>query len=326
MPVVDAPDTPVTAMSAAPSPTRFASPELAHSIVVRYGEHGERWLAGIDRTIDAYARAWDLRLGEPVHGGRSSVLVAATTAGGRPALLKVVPNPVLAQREFEALSFFARSTCSIQVLERDLDGGALLLERLEPAIPFTEHDSGPEMFRLVGRTLRSLHDLSAEPHGPYMNARDYYIYERLCQAARRLHHLPRGATVPTIHDMHAALDICERLLDTRDRSDDHLLHGDPSPGNVLWAGPERGVVTIDPQPSIGERALDTAICAVKSSWGRHVRERAQALAEGAGYDPERVWLWSRVVALDHCVAHNTHGYGDEAERAALLATARGMPA
>jgi streptomycin 6-kinase len=36
------------------------------------------------------------------------------------------------------------------------------------------------------------------------------------------------------------------------------VHGDLHPGNVLDAGPRRGVVAIDPRPSVGDPAFDLA--------------------------------------------------------------------
>ena len=97
---------------------------------------------------------------------------------------------------------------------------------------------------------------------------------------------------------HRALDRCRRLLATEPTR--VLLHGDLHLGNVLDAGPTRGLLAIDPKVCIGDPcfdAVDYLLAAAGSSADQNaVATRCQSLAAANGLDPDRLHAWCRAIA------------------------------
>jgi streptomycin 6-kinase len=55
------------------------------------GKTGEIWLAGLGSILSELAQSWKLTLGRPLLGGTEALVVEATTADGRQAVLKILP-------------------------------------------------------------------------------------------------------------------------------------------------------------------------------------------------------------------------------------------
>lgn len=81
------------------------------------------------------------------------------------------------------------------------------------------------------------------------------------------------------------------------------MHGDLHPGNVLDAGPGRGVVAIDPRPSVGDPAMDAVDWAfLPMAAGGTIDDGITLLAPHVPHlDVERVHAWC--VALAPLLAH-----------------------
>ncbi len=89
-----------------------------------------------------------------------------------------------------------------------------------------------------------------------------------------------------------------RALELASNGHKGLLHGDLHLSNILRAGPGRGLVAIDPRPSIGDRtfdAVDWALDRVTSMV--EVHERVEQLSKLVpDLDPDRLWGWYQASA------------------------------
>jgi hypothetical protein len=114
-------------------------------LVARFGDLAGEWWEGLQETIDELEVRWDLRLGQPVPRGGTSLVVHCRRADGRAAILKLTPEPALASVEASALRAWAASKCLPELWEADASAGALLLEAIR---------SVPAFARLVPEGVR----------------------------------------------------------------------------------------------------------------------------------------------------------------------------
>ena len=242
------------------------------------------------------AEQWRLGLGAPLVGGNVALVVAATREDGTDAVLKISFPDEESEHEGVALAHW-EGDGAVQVLERDVERRALLLERVSPGSPLWDVPDDEEATLAAASLLARLHGV-----------------------ARRLRpsvSLARGRGVPLGGDHPGGLDRLpapvrasparhggRRLPRAPPRSVRCcLLHQDFHGGNVLRS--ERGGwVAIDPKPLVGDPAFDAASLLRDRRWllgtlddaGR-IRRRLDVLAEATGLDRERMRRWGIVHAL-----------------------------
>ena len=249
--------------------------ELVHetfrSFVARQlGDEGRTWLDALPALVEELARDWELELGAELVGG----VLAFVCAVDRERVLKVAGPWDRPADEIEALRRWAAGAAP-RLLCDDADRGALLLERIRPG----ERATGASAAE-VAPVLAALH---AEP-GPFRPLAD--VARRRIERAEAQGRARRGA-------VERALATIAKL--ERDAPPPVLLHGDFDDRNLLTCS-SRGLAAIDPLPCAGDPAYDAAYWAhANGRPGR--RERIAAIAAAAGLDPERVRLWSEVVAV-----------------------------
>ncbi|MCT2593452.1 aminoglycoside phosphotransferase family protein [Streptomyces sp. N2-109] len=262
-------------------------------VVTTMGAHdsGRTWLAELPRLIRESAERWDLRLGEPYHGGSCSWVApvlrrnSAGQPAGAPAVLKLTwPHPE-ADAEAAALRRWA-GRGAVRVYEDDPQRYALLLERCDPGTELGAAHGIPADERLTAAAgvLRELWDGAVavdvpgaappepEPSGP----------QPAPQPGAELTGLARlGLTRPQPDRMTgitaAWADLAEERaarswpdgIDTglfalgarllrelpKTATRDVLLHGDLNPGNLL-AARRRPWLAIDAKPMTGDPAFD----------------------------------------------------------------------
>ena len=95
----------------------------------------DAWLSGLPALVGQLAREWDLTIGAAFGDATEAYVVAVTRAGGEPAVLKLlVPrHAAAAHHEITVLRLTAGVGCC-RLLRADPDRGALLIERLGPAM------------------------------------------------------------------------------------------------------------------------------------------------------------------------------------------------
>ncbi|QFZ20050.1 aminoglycoside phosphotransferase family protein [Saccharothrix syringae] len=240
---------------------------LAGRMARRFGEGVRPWLEGLPALVAELCARWGLEVEGPLSGGTSHAL--RCRRAGVPVVLKLTPEPALAQAERAALRVWGPSPRVVRVLEADTARGALLLEGLVPGTPAAD---GPGLLEV----LRALHVPAPEGFPPLAQRVDF-VFGLL---ARRH---------PGDHSRaHAE---ASRLA--RDRVPRVLLHGDLHPANVLDAGP-RGLVVIDPRACVGDAACDAVDFAYL---GPDLRARIEWLS--AVVDGDRLAAWCRVFAAFH---------------------------
>jgi streptomycin 6-kinase len=83
----------------------------------------------------ACERRWRLKCGPHLEGGYRSHVFECTTADGAEAVLRLTVTTAEAEAEAAALMAWRATGAAVQLLDVDLENGALLLERIRPATP-----------------------------------------------------------------------------------------------------------------------------------------------------------------------------------------------
>ncbi|MFI5262717.1 MAG: aminoglycoside phosphotransferase family protein, partial [Candidatus Limnocylindrales bacterium] len=243
------------------------------------------WLEELPSTIRATTAMWDITVGQPMVGGVTSVVAAATMTDGSPAVLKIQLPHRESEQEADALRAWDGAG-AVHLLAHDARRGALLLERCMPGTPLGEAklsaDAGldilvallPRLWLPARPTFETLEDEAAHWVAGLEEA-----WERAGRPwERRLLEEARDA-LWTLGPTQG-----EQVLVNQD------LHG----GNVLRATREPWLV-IDPKPLLGEREFALAPI-VRSFELGHSRQavfhRLDRLSDDLGLDRERVRLWT----------------------------------
>ncbi len=189
--------------------------------------------------------------------------------------------------EVEALRLFAGHG-AVQLLEADLEMGAMLLERIEPGTSLVslEDELATEAAASVMRQLWQ----------PVPVDHEFPTVADWAAEFARLRASFAGGTGPMPTRL---VEEAERLFDELGASTAPpvLLHGDLHHGNVLASRRERWLV-IDPKGVIGEPAFETAALLHKPENllsvpqpGRILARRVDQLSEHLGFDQHRIRGW-----------------------------------
>ncbi|HEX8436055.1 aminoglycoside phosphotransferase family protein [Archangium sp.] len=109
-------------------------PDEVRRRVALQGAEGEAWVESLEPLITALKREWKLIVGRTLRGGSGSIVLEATTADGRQAVLKL-PVPWLdPERRQLGVLLAAKGRGYAQLLRHHEESGALLIERLGPAL------------------------------------------------------------------------------------------------------------------------------------------------------------------------------------------------
>ncbi|MET8853374.1 aminoglycoside phosphotransferase family protein [Amycolatopsis sp. NPDC004625] len=186
-----------------------------------------------------------VREARPGNTGRT---LLCTGPGGDLQVLKLTPDPEVARLEVAGLRAWAGCARAVQVLDTDLGAGAILLEGL---LPGTELRGRPVPWPQIGALLTELHSVAPPPGLPPLTDRVTFMFD-----------ITERTVAGSAAERHLTPELLARArgraLDLARGGPVAVVHGDLHPGNVLDAGPRRGVVAIDPRPSVGDPAFDLA--------------------------------------------------------------------
>lgn len=247
------------------------------------------WLRDLPRLVADLERDWGITTGRTYADSTEAHVVEASTADGRPAVLKlIVPRDGDAARHEIAVLRLTDGQGCAQLLRHDVDRSALLLERLGPSM----HD--------LGLPLRQRQDL-------------------LCAAAQQVWRPAPDAGLPTGADkghwlvafidrtweqlgrpcpdevVAHALACAERRIAAHDDERAVLVHGDVHEWNALRAGD--GFKLVDPDGLLAEPEYDLGVLLREDPADLLAggdRDRAARLATMTGLDPTAVWEWGVV--------------------------------
>jgi streptomycin 6-kinase len=249
-------------------------------LTARFGEAvADRWWAGLAERLERLAAGWALELGAPADHGNTSLVLRCRRADGAAAILKLSPEPALADAEARALRAWAASGRVPAVWAFDARAGAILLEAVGDGVPISRREPPVGVaVEVVAGLIGALH-AAGDPGGfPPLAERVAWMFaHRITWGPPFAEALERGGRAA----MALAAEPAPAVL----------LHGDLHPGNVLDGGPGRGLVAIDPRPCVGDPALDAVDWVFHRAGPDEWASRSRALAAALGCDPDRLWRW-----------------------------------
>ena len=131
-------------------------------LIDRFGAGAGSWCDALPGLVERCCQRWGLELDEALSGGTSRVFMGRRR-GGRGVVLKLTPDPSVADGEALALHAWARTPHVVDLLEADTEAGALLLEEIEPGTRLADQPGLPSFEEIAG-LLASLRVADAD-HG-----------------------------------------------------------------------------------------------------------------------------------------------------------------
>jgi streptomycin 6-kinase len=250
------------------------------------------------RRVEKQLSIWELRVsGSPFPGGTAALVLPVTRADGTNAVLKLIdPADEQLRHEHAALRAFDGDG-AVRLLDAAPDGGALLLERLEPGLPLETHSDRDAVVTIVCGLMRRIWRPAPADH-PFPTASEL--------ARRWQRELPTGYE-------RAERPFARRLIDAAVSACDELAEPDHEPvignrdihlGNVLSAQREPWLL-IDPQPVAAEPAFDVAYLFQDLLTDRPAAAEARTtldrLAAELDVSGQRVRLWLLVRCVDNAL-------------------------
>ncbi|WP_435861942.1 aminoglycoside phosphotransferase family protein [Streptomyces sparsogenes] len=284
-------------MTAPSAPPPIEVPEaLAASQSRHEGAAGRAWVAALPGLVAGYLDRWELRPdGPPMHGACALVLPVTGAGGGGPAVLKLhliteetVDEPA-ALRAWGGLG-------AVRLLRDEPAGGAMLLERLDPARSLSAVPDDTAAVEVLAGLLARLGEAPAPPGLRHLADIAAAMLDRVPGAVAAL-----GAP----EDARLVRDCAAAVREVAGEPGDRLLHWDLHYDNVLAPpAPDadgRGPwLAIDPKPLVGDPGFEL-FPALHNRWDditatgdvpRAVRRRFDVMTEALGLDRERARAWT----------------------------------
>jgi streptomycin 6-kinase len=241
------------------------------------------WLERVPDLVAQCVDEWGLRLGAAYEPGAAGYTARVELPNGGSAVLKLIYPDRDSENEADALALWGGHG-AVQLLARDDERLAMLIERCEPGTPLAA--AGPEVaLAVLIELLPRLWVETGEPFHPLEDEAARWIDdlpEQWERSGRRIERRLLDAAVDALTSV--AQSQGQQVLLNQD------LHGD----NVLAAEREPWLV-IDPKPLIGEREFGVAPIVRSFELGHSKREalyRLDRLTAELGLDRERARAWT----------------------------------
>ncbi|MDQ2811447.1 MAG: aminoglycoside phosphotransferase family protein [Actinomycetota bacterium] len=260
-------------------------------LVARFGAGAEAWCTALPEMVKLYCLRWDLELEEAL-AGNSSRVYTGRQHGNRGVVLKLTPDLAIATEEAIALRAWAATPHAVDLLDADLDAGALLLENIEPGTKISDEPHVPPAGE-VAELLTGLRDAARYDHGqlPPLAQGMEPMFSRIGELLSNPGVSPFVA--PQLLD-----DGYRKARELASTGPAGLLHGDLHLANILRAGRTRGLVAIDPRPGVGDPAFDAIDWTLdRVTSMAEVHERIERLSGLVPFlDRDRLWGWCQATA------------------------------
>jgi streptomycin 6-kinase len=203
--------------------------------------------------------------------------------------LKLTPERDIAATEAAALRAWAGCSRVVQLIDNDLEAGAILLEGVIPGTPLAD-STGDLPLEQISDLLAQLRTVAGPEAMPTLAERVagfFDLAERRWRGSAAERHLP----LTVLHRSRAAA--AELAAD----GPTALVHGDLHSGNVLEGA--AGIVAIDPRPCVGDPTFDAVDWAfVPVSKGGRIDHGIDALGERLPcLDTDRLRRWCASMAV-----------------------------
>ena len=254
---------------------------------------GRQWLARLPEAIGHYERHWYIDI-LPNYPNLSYNFVApARLQDGSVAVFKLAVSQDEFAAEVKALQAW-NGRGAVKLLNADLQGGAMLLERLEPGTSFWLIKNDVLAASTCAHLLLQLWSNSADL-GQFRNIESWS--QALVSYAETF--TPGSSPIP-YHFIDKAMELRKDLLTEKDIV---LLHGDLHHDNMLAAKREP-FLAIDPKGISGPRGYDVGSFflnpedpAITDDWKRLTAQRLEIFSDILGFSKAYLASWAYV----HCI-------------------------
>jgi streptomycin 6-kinase len=285
------------------------------------GEAGRAWLAGLPALTAALAAEWGLTLGRVFAGGTAALVVEATTAAGRRAILKV-SLPGVDENESQVL-IAAGGRGYAEVLAHDDGRNALLLERLGPRLAQLKLPVADQI-EAICATLEEA--WKTPPDARFLpgdqKARDL--------AAFIVEYWPKAGRACSERTVDLALAYCGTREAAHDPAKTVLAHGDAHAHNTLLVQDDRPrrFKFVDPDGLFIEPAYDLA--GPMRDFGAELlagdpaallNARCDGLARRMRVDRTAIWEWGFIERVSSGLLLKTLKFHKEAREFLAVADA-----
>ncbi len=255
-------------------------------LITRFGAGVDAWCTALPEMVELYCLRWHLELDKALSGNSSRVFIGRQH-GNRGVVLKLTPDRAIANEEAIALRAWAATPHAVDLLEADLETGALLLEHIEPGTKVSDEPQIPPVNE-VAELLTGLRQTANYDAGQLPT-----MAQGMESMFSRIGGLLSNPQVSAVVARQVLDDGYHKARELASNGPTGLLHGDLHLSNILRAGRSRGLVAIDPRPSVGDLtfdAIDWTLDQITSIAEVHGRiERLSKLVPGL--DPDRLLGW-----------------------------------
>jgi streptomycin 6-kinase len=260
-------------------------------LVARFGSGVDAWCAALPVMVELYCLRWHLELGKALSGNGSRVFIGRQY-GSRGVVLKLTPDRAIANEEAIALRAWAATPHAVDLLDADLEAGALLLENIEPGTKVSDEPEVPPVSE-VAELLTGLRETARYDDGPLPT-----LAQGMASMFSRIGGLLNNPQVSPLVAPHVLDDGYQRARELASSGPQGLLHGDLHLSNILRAGPTRGLVAIDPRPGVGDLTFDAIDWTLdRAASIDEIHERIERLCGLVpGLDRDRLWGWCQATA------------------------------
>ena len=260
-------------------------------LITRFGAGVGAWCAALPEMVELYCRRWHLDLDTALSGNSSRVFIGRQH-GNRGVVLKLTPEPAMANEEAIALRAWAPTPHAVDLLDADLEAGALLLENIEPGTKASDEPQVPPVHE-IAELLAGLRETAKYDAGQLPT-----LAEGMEPMFARIGGLLSNPQVSALVARQVLDDGYHRARELASSGPEGLLHGDLHLFNILRGGRSRGLVAIDPRPSVGDLTWDAVDWTLyRATSIAEVHERIERLSRlVTGLDPGRLWGWCQALA------------------------------
>jgi streptomycin 6-kinase len=281
-------------------------------LIARFGAGVDAWCAALPEMVEQYCLHWHLDLDKALSGNSSRVFIGRQY-GNRGVVLKLTPDRAIANEEATALRAWSATPHAVDLLDADLEAGALLLENIEPGTKVSDEPEVPAVSE-VAELLTGLREAARYDHGQLPT-----LAQGMESMFSRIGGLLSNPQVSSLVAPQVLDDGYQRARELASDGPTGLLHGDLHLSNILRAERTRGLVAIDPRPGVGDLtfdAIDWALDRVTSI--DEVHERIDRLSKLVpGLDRDRLWGWCQATAAALAVLRLSRRPPDDTTRLLL---------